>query len=144
MGMIKPRCGVKGEWEWESQRRTVVSAAAGGVGQIVGQIGKIKGCRVIGIAGGPEKCAFVVDELGFDAAIDYRSEDVGARLDALVSAAQASSNAAGCTRTHAVRISSPSPSSCSGRQMIVTGATRPRGYALGAYSRVSHTRAPAV
>ena len=61
----------------------VVSAAAGGVGQIVGQIGKIKGCRVIGIAGGPEKCRFVVDELGFDAAIDYRNEDVGARLDAL-------------------------------------------------------------
>ncbi|GJD46238.1 NADPH-dependent curcumin reductase [Methylobacterium cerastii] len=61
----------------------VVSAAAGGVGQVVGQIGKIKGCRVIGIAGGPDKCRFVVDELGFDAAIDYRSEDVGARLDAL-------------------------------------------------------------
>ena len=59
----------------------VVSAAAGGVGQIVGQIGKIKGCRVIGIAGGPEKCRFVVDELGFDAAIDYKNEDVGARLD---------------------------------------------------------------
>ena len=61
----------------------VVSAAAGGVGQIVGQIGRIKGCRVIGIAGGAEKCRFVVDELGFDAAIDYRSEDVGARLDVL-------------------------------------------------------------
>ena len=61
----------------------VVSAAAGGVGQIVGQIGKIRGCRVIGIAGGPEKCRYVVDELGFDAAIDYRNEDVGARLDAL-------------------------------------------------------------
>ncbi|GJE58847.1 NADP-dependent oxidoreductase [Methylobacterium trifolii] len=61
----------------------VVSAAAGGVGQVVGQLGKIKGCRVIGIAGGPEKCRFIVDELGFDAAIDYRREDVGARLDAL-------------------------------------------------------------
>lgn len=61
----------------------VVSAAAGGVGQIVGQIGKLKGCRVIGIAGGPDKCRYVVDELGFDAAIDYRNEDVGARLDAL-------------------------------------------------------------
>jgi NADPH-dependent curcumin reductase CurA len=60
----------------------VVSAAAGGVGQIVGQIGKLKGCRVIGIAGGPAKCRFVVDELGFDAAIDYRAEDVGAALDA--------------------------------------------------------------
>ena len=61
----------------------VVSAAAGGVGQVVGQIGKIKGLKVIGIAGGPEKCRYVVDELGFDAAIDYKSEDVGARLDAL-------------------------------------------------------------
>ena len=61
----------------------VVSAASGGVGQVVGQIGKIKGCRVIGIAGGAEKCRYVVDELGFDAAIDYKNEDVPARLDAL-------------------------------------------------------------
>ena len=61
----------------------VVSAASGGVGQIVGQIGKIKGCRVIGIAGGPEKCRFLTEELGFDAAIDYKNEDVGQRLDAL-------------------------------------------------------------
>ncbi len=50
----------------------VVSAAAGGVGQVVGQIGKIKGCRVIGIAGGKAKCDYVVNELGFDAAIDYK------------------------------------------------------------------------
>jgi hypothetical protein len=61
----------------------VVSAAAGGVGQIVGQIGKIKGCRVIGIAGGKAKCDYVVNELGFDAAIDYKNEDVGAALDRL-------------------------------------------------------------
>ena len=61
----------------------VVSAASGGVGQIVGQIGKIQGCRVIGIAGGPEKCRYIVDELGFDAAIDYKSENVGERLDVL-------------------------------------------------------------
>ncbi|MFN7177370.1 MAG: NADP-dependent oxidoreductase, partial [Thermaurantiacus sp.] len=61
----------------------VVSAAAGGVGQIVGQIGKLKGCRVIGIAGGAEKCRYVTAELGFDAAIDYKSEDVGAALDRL-------------------------------------------------------------
>ncbi len=61
----------------------VVSAAAGGVGQIVGQIGKIKGCKVIGIAGGAAKCAWVVDELGFDACIDYKSQDVGAELDRL-------------------------------------------------------------
>jgi NADPH-dependent curcumin reductase CurA len=61
----------------------VVSAAAGGVGQFVGQIGKIKGCRVIGIAGGKAKCDYVVNELGFDAAIDYKAEDVGAALDRL-------------------------------------------------------------
>ncbi|OYX76316.1 MAG: NADP-dependent oxidoreductase [Sphingomonadales bacterium 32-65-25] len=61
----------------------VVSAAAGGVGQIVGQIGKIKGCRVIGIAGGKAKCDYVVNELGFDACIDYKNEDVGAALDRL-------------------------------------------------------------
>jgi NADPH-dependent curcumin reductase CurA len=61
----------------------VVSAAAGGVGQIVGQIGKLKGCKVIGIAGGPDKCRYIVDELGFDAAIDYKAEDVGAALDRL-------------------------------------------------------------
>ncbi|KAB7647956.1 NADP-dependent oxidoreductase [Polymorphobacter fuscus] len=61
----------------------VVSAAAGGVGQIVGQIGKIKGCRVIGIAGGKAKCDYVTGELGFDACIDYKSQDVGAALDRL-------------------------------------------------------------
>lgn len=61
----------------------VVSAAAGAVGSIVGQIGKIKGCRVIGIAGTDEKCRWITQELGFDGAINYRSEDVGARLDAL-------------------------------------------------------------
>ena len=56
-------------------------AAAGAVGRWSGQIAKLKGCRVVGIAGGPEKCRYVVDELGFDAAIDYKAEDVvqGAR-----------------------------------------------------------------
>ncbi len=54
----------------------VVSAAAGAVGAIVGQIAKIKDCRVVGIAGGPEKCRHIVDELGFDAAVDYKSENV--------------------------------------------------------------------
>ncbi|OEJ48676.1 NADP-dependent oxidoreductase [Streptomyces agglomeratus] len=54
----------------------VVSGAAGAVGTTVGQIAKVKGCRVIGIAGGPEKCAVLTDELGFDAAIDYRAGDV--------------------------------------------------------------------
>ncbi len=61
----------------------VVSAAAGAVGSIAGQIGKIKGCRVIGIAGGPEKCRWITEELGFDAAIDYKSQDVGQALDRL-------------------------------------------------------------
>ncbi|QXQ05265.1 NADP-dependent oxidoreductase [Sphingosinicellaceae bacterium] len=61
----------------------VVSSAAGGVGQIVGQIGKIMGCRVIGIAGGKAKCDYVVNELGFDACIDYKSQDVGTELDRL-------------------------------------------------------------
>ena len=61
----------------------VVTAAAGAVGSIVGQIAKIKGCRVVGIAGGPDKCCWLVDELGFDGAIDYKSEDVGHALDRL-------------------------------------------------------------
>ena len=54
----------------------VVSGAAGAVGTVVGQIAKIKGCNVVGIAGGAEKCRYIVKELGFDAAIDYKSEDV--------------------------------------------------------------------
>ncbi|KYF66175.1 NADP-dependent oxidoreductase [Sorangium cellulosum] len=61
----------------------VVSGAAGATGMMVGQIAKLKGCRAIGIAGGPEKCAWLTGELGFDAAIDYRSEDVAARLHGL-------------------------------------------------------------
>ncbi len=61
----------------------VVAAAAGGVGQIVGQIGKLKGCKVIGIAGGADKCRFITEELGFDHAIDHKSEDIGAALDRL-------------------------------------------------------------
>jgi NADPH-dependent curcumin reductase CurA len=59
-----------------------VSGAAGAVGSVVGQLAKIKGCRVVGIAGGPEKCAFVVDELGFDAAVDYRAGNVAKDLRA--------------------------------------------------------------
>jgi NADPH-dependent curcumin reductase len=54
----------------------VVSGAAGAVGTVVGQIAKLKGCMVIGIAGGAEKCFYIVKDLGFDAAIDYKSEDV--------------------------------------------------------------------
>jgi NADPH-dependent curcumin reductase len=54
----------------------VVSGAAGAVGSVAGQIAKIKGCRVVGIAGGQEKCRWIVEELGFDAAIDYKAQDV--------------------------------------------------------------------
>ena len=54
----------------------VVSGAAGAVGTVVGQLAKRRGCRVIGIAGGPQKCAMVVDELGFDACVDYKADDV--------------------------------------------------------------------
>jgi NADPH-dependent curcumin reductase CurA len=61
----------------------VVSAAAGGVGAVAGQIGKALGARVIGIAGTAEKCRWVTERLGFDACIDYRVEDVAARLAAL-------------------------------------------------------------
>jgi NADPH-dependent curcumin reductase CurA len=50
----------------------VVSAASGAVGTVVGQLAKVRGCRAVGLAGGPEKCRYVVDELGFDACIDYR------------------------------------------------------------------------
>ena len=53
----------------------VVSAAAGSVGSIAGQIGKLRGARVVGIAGGPDKCRYLVDELGFDAAVDYKAEN---------------------------------------------------------------------
>ena len=56
--------------------RVLISGAAGAVGTIAGQIAKLKGCKVIGIAGGPEKCRMIVDELGFDGAIDYKAEDV--------------------------------------------------------------------
>jgi len=58
----------------------VVSGAAGSTGSFVAQIGKIKGLRVVGIAGGEKKCSWLMRELGIDAAIDYRKENVGARL----------------------------------------------------------------
>jgi NADPH-dependent curcumin reductase CurA len=58
----------------------VVSGAAGAVGSVAGQIARIKGCRTIGIAGGPEKCAWLTEELGFDAAIDYKRGEVRADL----------------------------------------------------------------
>jgi NADPH-dependent curcumin reductase CurA len=54
----------------------VVSAASGAVGAVVGQLAKIKGCRAVGIAGSPEKCRYVVDELGFDACLNYKTDDL--------------------------------------------------------------------
>ncbi len=60
----------------------VVSTAAGAVGSLVSQIGKIKGCRVVGIAGGEEKCSWLTGELGLDAAIDYKNENVAKALRA--------------------------------------------------------------
>ena len=58
----------------------VVSAASGAVGSVVGQLAKLRGCRAVGIAGGAEKCAYVVDELGFDACIDYKAGNLKADL----------------------------------------------------------------
>jgi NADPH-dependent curcumin reductase CurA len=60
----------------------VVSAAAGAVGSVAGQLAKIHGARVVGIAGGPQKCAFLTDDLGFDAAVDYKAPDWRGRLQA--------------------------------------------------------------
>ena len=66
----------------EAGETLVVSGAAGGVGSIAGQIGKVKGCRVVGVAGTDEKCAWLTGALGFDAAINYRTEDLDEALAA--------------------------------------------------------------
>ncbi len=71
--ILEPRAG----------QTLVVSAATGAVGSVVGQLAKARGARVVGVAGGPEKCAYAVKELGFDACVDHRSSD----LDADVAAA---------------------------------------------------------
>ena len=65
----------------------LVSGAAGAVGSLVGQLAKIKGCRAIGIAGGPEKCARLTEKYGFDAAIDYKGKDEAALTTAIAEAA---------------------------------------------------------
>jgi len=64
----------------------VVSAASGAVGSAFGALAKARGCRVVGIAGGPDKCAYVVDELGFDACIDYKQHTEAASLSAALQA----------------------------------------------------------
>jgi hypothetical protein len=61
----------------------LVSGAAGATGSTVGQLAKVAGCRAIGIAGGPEKCRWLMDEAGYDAAIDYKAENLRERLKAL-------------------------------------------------------------
>jgi len=69
-------CGLIEVGQPKAGETVLVSGAAGSVGVHVGQIAKIKGCRAVGIAGGAEKCAYLTDELGFDAAIDYKAEPV--------------------------------------------------------------------
>ena len=66
--------GVRGIAKPEAGETVVVSAAAGAVGSVAGQLAKADGARVVGIAGGPEKCALLTDRLGFDAAVDYKAE----------------------------------------------------------------------
>ncbi|HEY5210153.1 MAG TPA: NADP-dependent oxidoreductase [Stellaceae bacterium] len=60
----------------------VVSAASGAVGSVVGQLAKLKGCRAVGVAGGPEKCKYVVEQLGFDACVDHKGDNLRERLAA--------------------------------------------------------------
>ena len=84
-------CGMPGVTAWvglldigkpEPGQTVVVSGAAGAVGGVVGQIAKLKGCRAVGIAGGPDKCRFVVEQLGFDACLDYKAGDLREALRA--------------------------------------------------------------
>jgi NADPH-dependent curcumin reductase CurA len=72
--------GMQGIGRPQAGETVVVSAAAGATGSVAGQIAKIAGARVVGIAGGPHKCKAVVDDFGFDACIDYKGEDVPAAL----------------------------------------------------------------
>jgi NADPH-dependent curcumin reductase CurA len=77
--------GLNAICEPKAGETVAVSAASGAVGSVVGQLAKAKGCRVIGIAGGPDKCEYVVRELGFDACIDYKSA-TGRALGTLIEA----------------------------------------------------------
>jgi hypothetical protein len=79
-------CGLFKVGEPVAGDTVVVSGAAGATGSIVGQLAKISGCRTIGIAGGSEKCRWLVEEAGYDAAIDYKAEDVQTRLKELAPA----------------------------------------------------------
>ena len=68
--------GIINEGKIKSGEIVLVSAAAGAVGSLVGQIAKIKGCKVIGVAGGKEKCKYVKEQLGFDEVIDYKNDNI--------------------------------------------------------------------
>ncbi len=81
----------------------VVAAASGGVGSVVGQIARIEGCRAVGIADSAEKCAFVTNELGFDACVEHRAADFE---DALAAACPTASTS--ISRTSAARCCAPS------------------------------------
>ena len=74
--------GMKEIGQPKAGETVVVSAASGAVGAVVGQIARAAGCRVVGVAGGAEKCAFVTGELGFDACVDHRGSDLPGALDA--------------------------------------------------------------
>ena len=76
--------GLLGTGAFQDGETVVVSGAGGAVGALVGQIAKLKGGRVIGIAGGPDKCRYCIEELGFDGCIDYKSENIDARLRELI------------------------------------------------------------
>lgn len=75
-------CGLMYVGKPKAGETVVVAAASGPVGTVVGQTAKQEGCRVVGIAGGPEKCRYVVEELGFDACIDYKAGNLDADLAA--------------------------------------------------------------
>jgi hypothetical protein len=75
--------GIRAVGQVKKGETVLVSAAAGAVGSIAGQIAKIDGARVIGTAGGPDKVKFLVEDLGFDAAIDYKNDDIAKRLKEL-------------------------------------------------------------
>ena len=74
--------GLKNIGQPKAGETLVVASASGAVGSVVGQLAKLKGCRVVGIAGGDKKCRYVVDELGFDACIDHRRSDFADALKA--------------------------------------------------------------
>ena len=106
----------------------VVSAAAGATGSVAGQIAKIAGARVVGIAGGPEKCRAVVEDFGFDACIDYRDGDLEPRSSTTARRASTSTSttSAATSSTPCSAGSPPTPgSSCAGSSPATSPATTP-------------------